>query len=379
MDIAGTASCQSLNDPLPRAVDLLRQGRFIDAEAALGDVPAASASPSQRYQYLLLQAGIRRGRDGREAGLAALRLALSYGREAGLLDCVLCQAPDILASLCAEALEAGVEIEYVQRLIRRSHLQPPSPAIANWPYPIHVYTLGRPAIVVDGKPIDFSGKAQRRPLELLYYLASNGGREIAVARVLNALWTDEDHAVSRTAFDMALGRLRRLLGAPDALPLAGGRLSLSDRVCWVDVRACERMLGEVDTAPDADCRLALLDRILHLYQGDFLVGEEAGWAVLARERLLARLMRGIRHTGQSLEEAGRWSEATAFYERVRERFPVDEDLCRRLIRSHIELGEFAQATHQYGRCRELFAKVLGVLPSPATLDLLRHPRPKPTP
>jgi DNA-binding SARP family transcriptional activator len=57
---------------------------------------------------------------------------------------------------------------------------------------------------------------------------------------------------------------------------------------------------------------------------------------------------------------------------VRELFPLEEDLCRRLLRSHIEQGEYVQATHLYGRCRELFVKVLGVLPSPGIVALINR-------
>jgi LuxR family maltose regulon positive regulatory protein len=368
-------SCKALADSLKGALESLRQGRFADAERALETTPecsAPSSPPDQRYQCLLLQARARLALAGRDEALAALHRAFAYGREKELLECALCQAPDILATLCAEALVSDIEAEYVRRLIRQSHLSPPSPAVAQWPYPVRIYTLGRPAIVVDGQPIVFSGKAQRRPLELLYYLVANGGREFAVSRLISALWGDEDGAVSRNAFDMALNRLRRLVDVPEAFLLRGGRLSLSEGLCWIDIRAFERLLGDADAEKDMDCRQALLERALGLYQGDFLQGEETSWAVLARERLRSRLMRSITRTGQSLEEAGRWPEATRLYDRVRELFPLEEDLCRRLLRSHIEQGEYVQATHLYGRCRELFVKVLGVLPSPGIVALINR-------
>jgi two-component SAPR family response regulator len=275
-------------------------------------------------------------------------------------------------------LAAGIELEYVTRLIRNSHLQPASPTVERWPYPVRIHTLGRPAVVVEGKPIVFYGKAQRRPLELLYFLVANGGREIAVSRLIGALWPDEEGTASRGAFDMALNRLRRLIGVPEALVLHGGRLSLSDQACWIDRRVLERLLGDADGEADLSCGLALLERALGLYQGDFLQGEESGWAVLARERVRARLMRSVKHTGQRLEEAGRWPEATLLYDRARELFPLEEELCRRLLHSHIQQGEYVQASHLYDRCRELFAKVLGVLPSPSTVSLINrlpHRRP----
>jgi len=369
------AACGSPVDSLMRSLTLLRQGRIAEAAVSLAsstECVDVSSAPDQRYQCLLLSAWLGLAQIGGKAGLTQLREALAFGREAGMLGCVLCQAPDILAALCSEALAAGIETEYVQRLILHSNLSPPSPAVLRWPFPIRIHTLGRPTIVVDGKPVVFSGKAQRRPLELLYYVVANGGREVAIDRMVSSLWPEEDGGGSRGAFDMALNRLRRLLTRPEAVLLHCGRLSLSDSLCWVDLRTLERLLGDSDSETDVLCGLALLERALELHQGDFLQGEEAGWVILARERLRARIMRSIKRTGQSLEQAGYWTEAARLYDRAREMFPLEEDLCRRLLRSHIQQGEFAQAADLYKRCRELFAKVLGVLPSASTVSLINR-------
>jgi len=372
--ISDSLSCRFPGKALTEVLALLRQGYFSEAGSLLLSAPECATvgtPPDQRYQCLLLLAWLEVTQD-RERGRTTLCTALSFGRQAGISECVLCQAPDILAALCAEALTHSIETEYVQRLVRNAHLQPPSPAVLRWPYPVRIHTLGRPAIVVEGEPVVFTGKAQRRPLELLYYLVANGGREVAVTRLIDTLWAEDGGMVSRGAFDMALNRLRRLLRVPESLLLHGGRLSLSDRVCWVDVRALERLLGDADSEPDSGCRLALLERSLGLYQGDFLKGEEAGWVALARERLRSRIMRSLNRAGEHLEDAGRWPEAAHLYDRARELFPLEEELCRRLLRSHIQQGELVQARHLYDRCRELFAKVLGVLPSASTVALINR-------
>ncbi|MCU0841811.1 MAG: hypothetical protein MUC79_08850 [Thiobacillaceae bacterium] len=370
--------CRSASGPLLRGLELMREGCLAEAEALLTGALVSADPPlsaEQRFQCLLLNAGLRLARGDRVAGRAALRHALAVGREAGLSDCVLCQAPDLLATLCAEALEAGIETDYVERLIQRALLPPPSPAVPRWPYPLRIHTLGRPAIVVHGRPMVFSGKGQRRPLELLHCLIALGGREVSVARLVDALWPEARGVASRSAFDMALTRLRRLIGVADALPMRAGRLSLNDGLCWIDLRTLERLLGDAVAETDPGCALALMERALGAYQGGFLPGEAAGWAVLARERLTSRLLRAIERVGQGLERAGRWREAARLYERGRECLPLEEDLCRRLLRSHIEQGELAQAVHLYDRCRELFAKVLGVMPSASTVSLI-NPLPR---
>ncbi|MFO7838649.1 MAG: hypothetical protein R6X08_04010 [Desulfosalsimonadaceae bacterium] len=71
--------------------------------------------------------------------------------------------PDTMASLCCRALDAEIEVAYVQNLIRRRNLIPESPPLEteSWPWPIKIYTLGRFTLVRDGKPLDFTDKKQR--------------------------------------------------------------------------------------------------------------------------------------------------------------------------------------------------------------------------
>lgn len=355
-------------------VELIRSQRFDQAEAALAGCAVDADSASTQLQTMLLSAHVRLRASRREAGLADLRRALALGRETGQFTGVLFQTPDILASLCAEAMEAGIEPCYAKCLIEHVGLAPPAPDLSRWPYPVRIYTLGQSAVVVNGQPLRFSGKAQRRPLLLLHSLLTRGGRAVPVALLRQTMGEDkedEDSHYTRGAFDMALSRLRHLLVVPKLLLLGDGLLSLNEELCWVDAWACERLLGQVDHQQDPASGQILLERAIRLYQGDFLEGEESGWAILARERIRSRLLRVARRLGQALEKDGDWVEAGQLYERLREFFPVDEELCLHLIRSHIKRDEYAQATSIYTHCRELLAKVLGVLPSPAIKSLLK--------
>ncbi len=77
-----------------------------------------------------------------------------------LIDC-----PADTAFLCEKALEEGIEVEYVQEIIRRRRLVPENPPVhlENWPWPLKVYTLGQFLIYKGGQPLRFSRKAQKSP------------------------------------------------------------------------------------------------------------------------------------------------------------------------------------------------------------------------
>lgn len=371
-----TPPCQDWPARLWPIIDAIRAGRYNQAYA---DLVACSTSPPgvapglDRIRTRLLSAHVRLCLGERESGLEALCQVFALAREQGVDAPALCRPGDIFSSLCAVALEEAIEPVYIGRLVRDAGLAAPSSALVRWPYPIRFYTLGRAAVVVDGQPLRFSGKAQRRPMLLLHCLLARGGREVPVSALLHAMGEARDELEcheSRGAFDMALSRLRRMLGNPEALRLGDACLSLDERLCWVDAWACERLLGHADQAHDPTCGRILIERALGLYQGDFLEGEESAWTVLARERMRARLLRVARRLGESFERTGAWAEAGELYAVLRELFPLDEELCRHLIRSHVERDELAQARGLYGRCREVMAKVLGVLPSPSILALL---------
>ena len=53
-----------------------------------------------------------------------------------------------------------------------------------------VFTLGRFDVEVEGQPLRFGRKAQRRPLELLKLLIALGGASIPVEKVTDSLWPD---------------------------------------------------------------------------------------------------------------------------------------------------------------------------------------------
>jgi LuxR family maltose regulon positive regulatory protein len=116
--------------------------------------------------------------------LKSLREALILGKEGGYLGTFI-DHPSTMERLCAKALDAGIEVEYVQDLIRKRNLIPEKPPLhlENWPWPLKIYTLGRFELLKDGKPIRFSRKARQKPLALLKALIAFGGKGIRADQI----------------------------------------------------------------------------------------------------------------------------------------------------------------------------------------------------
>jgi DNA-binding SARP family transcriptional activator len=191
-----------------------------------------------------------------------------------------------------EALEHGIETAYVRSLIERNELTP-DPAWRQseaWPWPIRIYTLGRFSVVQQGAPLRFTGKLQRRPLELLKALIALGGRDVSEARLADALWPEAEGDASAQSLATTLFRLRKILGE-HAIRRQEGRVTLDPSYCWVDCWEFERIA--IDESLDSGTRLAKLRR---LYHGAFLEDLEAPWVERLRERLQTRLNRVVNET-----------------------------------------------------------------------------------
>lgn len=325
-----------------------------------------------RFHALLCDACVQVGRDGPGA-LDTLREALAIGRSQGYLNGYFWWPP-MMSRLCARALEAGIEVDYVRRLVSARGLAPEDgEAPAAWPWAVEVRALGGFEVRANGAPLAFSGKAQKKPLELLKALVALGGRGVEWPRIAAILWPDASGDAAKVSFDSTLYRLRKLLGTESALALAEGKLSLDARQCWVDVWQFERIVQDVDArlagAAGLSDQSAVAEsrRLLDTYAGHFLgADEDAAWSAAMRDRLRAKLIRTVSALGRRLRDARAWREAADLYSRALEHDNLAEDLYRQLMVCHRELGEPAQALEVYRRCRQLLSVVLGVAPSAET-------------
>lgn len=248
------------------------------------------------YVYQLFAAYIAFDMGNAEQGRAHLAAGMRLGSQQGYMH-FLFFPPAVIAQLCCRALEAGIEKNYVCALIERNKFQP-SPSwrqIESWPWPLRIYTLGRFSVVRSGVPIKFSGKSQKKPLELLRALIALGGREVPETRLADVLWPDAEGDAAAQTLATTLFRLRKLIGE-HVIRRQDNRLTLEPSLCWVDCWAFERLSasGQIDQAT--------LAKLGKLYQGPFLAGEEsASWIVPMRERLRIRFDRITRLQGSQRE------------------------------------------------------------------------------
>ena len=282
----------------------------------------------------------------------------------------------MMERLCAFALERGIESNYVKHLIARRGLQPPASDMAEWPWPLRVFTLGSFTLERNGEPVRFGGKGPKKPLEMLKVLIASGGREVAGAAMCAALWPDSEADAADNALGITLQRLRKILGDERAVIQQGGKLSLDSRHCWVDAWAFEALLDRAEallrSERNADEVEQMAARICEANRGVFLANEpEQPWTLPLRDRLRARVTRVVLLLGQRLEQGGGTEAAVELYRHALEQDNLTEALYQRLMGCHARLGQRAEAMAAYRRCRELLSIVLGIQPSAETEQLFR--------
>jgi DNA-binding SARP family transcriptional activator len=318
-------------------------------------------NPMLAYQCLLIEAYSWAKEGDMNKTLALLHNGLRLGRENDFLFLNYWCRPLVMARLFSLALQFGVEVPYVHRLIRQGNIKAESQELELWPWPIKIYTLGRFEIVFDDVPLHFSGKAQRKPIELLKCICAYGGRGVNQDRLTDALWPESGGDTAEQAFRTTLHRLRKLLKHEQAIRMEDRHVSVDLGYVWVDCVAFDREAHLLDMIDRVS-----LQRVLNRYLGHFLEGETSFWALTLRDRLRARYRILVERFGTMLEQDNDWPSAINCYLRAIDLEPVAEIFYRRLMSCYAQLGQRTEALSVYQRCRHSLLVRLGISPSEDT-------------
>lgn len=359
------------------------RGDYDEVRAQLPLVKAiASRSGSKvftEYLFPLYEAYVAFSEKKDSVGLESLRKALKFARDAEYCSLNYFWDRGAMGFLCMKALEHNIETECVRKLILKLKLEPEEAAVSieQWPWPVKIKALGSFELMLDDKPVSFSGKVQKKPLAFLKALITFGGTEVPEENISDALWPDSEGDAARVSLKGTLHRLRTLLGRDDAILYQEGRLSLNRRCCFVDVWSFERLLNAAERTEKTE----ELQKALILYRGPFLEGEDdKPWAIPLRERLQSKFIRAITKLAEMQERSGNMNEAVFWYQKGLETDALSEELYQRLMVCYHSKGCKAEAMQTYERCRKALSTLLHIEPSEKTeaiyRSLGRTPAPK---
>ncbi|MBU1053063.1 MAG: hypothetical protein KKC46_04435 [Proteobacteria bacterium] len=310
-----------------------------------------------------------------EEGLSLLRQGFLIGSEQNYMGFVYWWDPKIMAFLCAKALSAGIETDYVRQFVsNRKLIEYQVPVeLEGWPWPLKIYTFGEFRIERDGNNLDFKGKAPQKPLALLKVLICLDHNNVPEEDIVDALWPETDGDLAHKSCEITLLRLRNIIGK-EVVSVNGGLVSLCNKYCWTDLRAIRSLLDQAESAwakakreREFKAAIALTGRAMGIYKGDFLPADSTkSWVMTVRESIRNRFLDLIINTGKYWQKAGQFEKAIEQYKRGLMLDSLVEELYQSLMLCQINLGRRAEAARIYEKCKAVLSKTLNISPSEKT-------------
>jgi ATP/maltotriose-dependent transcriptional regulator MalT/DNA-binding SARP family transcriptional activator len=277
-----------------------------------------------------------------DSALVELRHALAVGRKYGFTSTPVWQT-EMMSVLCKKGLRAGIETEYVKKLVTARRLTPAAPPIDiyDWPWPIRIRAFGAFTIELDGRPVPFTGKVQKKPLQILKLLVASGSHPVSDESLASMVWPDSDGFAAKQSLNVTLHRLRLLLDSKDAILHEDGMLSLNPRTVWIDTTVFTRHLRKAEEAArlaDAEEALLQIDNARELHRGPFMGGDTSEALFIgARETLREAVYSSVLTGGRAFENRGDWDRGVQWYSAGIELDRRAEGFYQRLMRCQAQL------------------------------------------
>jgi len=352
---------------------LLADGRpaeaaaFLDGQAGQFD----GATRRRTDACIALARALEARREGEAAYAARLPEAMALLREASW-PAALINLPDVLAELCADALDLGVESPFCRERIRQRRLRAPARRPASWPWALRIHVLREFRLELGGSPLALGPKPPVRALDIVRALALSRGHVLRLDAVCDRLWPEAEGDRARGACEQSLHRLRKLLGRADLVVQRDGALRLAMDEVWIDLDHWDARLDAVlglDLATLEGEKAAQL--VLAGFPGAPATDEGSPWSLQAAERLRGKVVEIARRLGEVREASGRWLEARGAYLMALDRYPNCAPLHEALIRGRISQSDPSGAIDDYARYERMIRTSDETRASAAIRELVR--------
>jgi DNA-binding SARP family transcriptional activator len=230
---------------------------------------------------------------------------------------------------------------------------------------LSVSLVGRPAIRLDGRPVELR---TQKASAVLGYLALSESKHDSRERLVGLFWSRSDEQKARASLRQAVRELRSVLEDAGYRGFAAKRLSihLDADALDVDVEDVIRLAERGNVHPLLLNTSRLDERILEGM--DDLDPSFRVWILAKRQTIRDRLMRSL-DAGLTAEhiDAGTKNEMAAAIVNLD---PTHEEACCHLMRMHAGQGDTAGALRIYSELWNLLDRDYGMEPSPATEALV---------
>ena len=244
------------------------------------------------------------------------------------------------------------------------------------PY-LRIYSLGPFQVYRGDERVEKHQWKSSKVRHVLAFLAAHGGKPVAEEILLEAFWPDDlDRA--RRNLSATLSHLRKNLrpeGWKEELNyLVRTRAGLQlnpDLPHWHDLHELEKASAQAQTHEregQAEAAARAYRRMAELYQGPYLDGYYADWALARRQRVDRWVLHGLHFLARHALSTEQPLEALKMAERALELDNCSQEAFAILVEANVELNYPQEAIRQFERARTVLSRELGTEPS---IELLR--------
>lgn len=204
-----------------------------------------------------------------------------------------------------------------------------------------------------------TSKAQEVFALMLHYR----GQWILKDRIVDLVWPDFKPEKAVTNLHTSVYHIRKLLkawGMDVAVEFAQERYRLVIGEVALDVE--QFMRGWRSEAVENEQEWESREAVLALYRGDYLGEHHYDWAETQRKELQTRYLQMELRSAEYELGSRRPRQALARLTRLQEADPYSEDICRLILRSYADLGDFPGFRKHYDNYKALLQNELGIHP-----------------
>lgn len=345
-----------------RAINLLYKGRLLSA----GEKPQESVQAVLEAAALidsLELASILKGE--RHLAIPLLLEASAAEEDTTVVDRLLLNFGwDIVSGFQTEVSEAARQ--------KARELFSSREAVAQAP-PLSLYAFGKFRVFSGGNEVHDKLWKTRKSKYIFAYLATQSGKDVGDEKIMDTFWPDNPPEKARQSLYAALSHMRKALesggeaGETERVVLArkGFYKFNEDRPWFFDVHEFEKLYDQGQARMRdgrEDEAISAFQKAEALYQGPFMEGYYADWAVYLKENLEIKFTEILETMMEHFFAKERYEVACDYANRLLQIDNCHQEAHITLMTSYVEQGKPAQAIRQYQACSQVFKDELNLSP-----------------
>ena len=239
--------------------------------------------------------------------------------------------------------------------------------------PLSLYAFGKFRVFSGGNEVHDKLWKTRKSKYIFAFLANQAGKDVGDEKIMDTFWPDHPPEKARQSLYAALSHMRKALeaggepGENERVVLARkGFYKFNDERPWFfDVSEFERLYDSAQSKiklGKEDDAINDFQKAEAIYQGPFMEGYYADWAVYLKENLELKFVEILEVMMDHFFDKNRYEVATEYANRLLEIDNCHQEAHICLMTSFVKQGKPAQAIRQYQSCSQVFKDELNLSP-----------------